>query len=119
MQFAAQPLPTDDKDPVAEAKHETAPDKRQEPTFHVPDFTDFQEAHQPKSNLELLRAYGVFTMCQIRPLVTHADSLLSLSKKVLGQSITNGIVRETFFAHFCAGELAVCCCALAVTTDQS
>ena len=100
VQFSAQPLPTDDKDPVVEAEHHTAPDHRQEASFHVPDFSDFKEAHQPKSNLELWRAYGVFTMCQIRPLVTHADSLLSLSKKVLGSKITNGIVNQTFFSHF-------------------
>ena len=105
MQFAAQPLPTDDKDPAAEAEHQTAPDHRQEPTFHVPDFSDFKEAHAAKSNTELLRAYGVFTMCQIRPLVTHADTLISLSNKVLGQTLTNGIINQTFFGHFCAGKL--------------
>lgn len=105
MQFAARPLPTEDADPTVEAQNHTAPDLRQEPTFHVPDFGNFEEAHQAKSNLELIRAYGVFTACQIRPIVKHADSLLTLSQKVLGSSITNWGVKKTFFAHFCAGKL--------------
>lgn len=103
-QFSAQPLPSDDVNPAEEAKHQTAPDLRQGPGFHVPDFSNFEEAHKPKSNLELVRAYGVFTTCQIRPIVKHADSLLDFTKKVLGANITYKLVRATFFGHFCAGE---------------
>ena len=105
VQYAARPLPTEDQDPVAEARQHTAPDLRQEPTFHVPDFGNFKEAHSAKSNLELIRAYGVFTACHIRPIVNHADSLLNFSQKVLGTNITNALVRKTFFAHFCAGRM--------------
>lgn len=103
-QFSAQPLPSDDVNPVQEAKHQTAPDHRQEKSFHVPDFSNFEEAHKPKSNLELVRAYGVFTTCQIRPIVKYADTLLGFTKKVLGANITYNLVRATFFGHFCAGE---------------
>lgn len=42
--------------------------------------------------------------CQFRPLVQHADQLLGLSNKMLGQTITNFVVRKTFFNHFCAGK---------------
>ena len=103
MQFSAQPLPSQDANPEEEAKHETAPDHRQEPAFSPPDFSNFQEAHKPKTNLELIRAYGIFTTCQIRPIVQHADTLLDFTKKVLGSTITYGLVRATFFGHFCAG----------------
>ena len=107
VQFSAQPLPSDDVNPVEEAKHQTAPDHRQEKEFHVPDFSNFQEAHKPKSNLELVRAYGVFTTCQIRPIVKHADTLLAFTKKVLGANITYNLVRATFFGHFCAGRAQI------------
>ena len=92
MQFSAQPLPSQDANPVEEAKYETAPDHRQEALFHPPDFSNFQEAHKPKSNLELIRAYGIFTTCQIRPIVQHADTLLDYTKKVLGSTITYALV---------------------------
>lgn len=103
MQFSAQPLPSQDANPEEEAKYKTAPDHRQESAFHPPDFSNFEEAHKPKSNLELIRAYGIFTTCQIRPIVQHADTLLEFTKKVLGSTITYGLVRATFFGHFCAG----------------
>ncbi len=34
----------------------------------------------------------------------HADTLLKWSKKMLGSTIVNGIVRHTFFHQFCAGK---------------
>ena len=108
MQFSAQPLPSQDANPEEEAKYKTAPDHRQEAAFHPPDFSNFQEAHKPKSNLELIRAYGIFTTCQIRPIVQHADTLLEYTKKVLGSTITYGLVRATFFGHFCAGRTSPC-----------
>lgn len=107
VQVSAQPLTSHDDNPVEDLKNETAPDHRQKPTFRLPDFSNFQEAHKPKSNLELIRAYGIFTVCQIRPIVQHADTLLDFTKKVLGSTITYGLVRKTFFGHFCAGKSIV------------
>ena len=40
---------------------------------------------------------------QIKPLVDNADGLLKWSKRLLGEPIVNGILRRTFFRHFCAG----------------
>ena len=40
----------------------------------------------------------------MRPLVEHADTLLKWSKKVLGSTVVNAIVRHTFFHQFCAGK---------------
>ena len=68
---------------------------------------NFEEAHKPKSLFELVRAYGVFTTCQIRPIVQNADKLLNFTKKILGANITYNLVRGTFFGHFCAGVLAI------------
>lgn len=43
-------------------------------------------------------------MCRIRPIVEHADTLLAVSKRVLGSTIVNSVVRHTFYKHFVAGE---------------
>lgn len=51
---------------------------------------------------------------QIKPVVNNADALLKLSKKVLGSTIVNGVVKRTFFRHFCAGEARLHYIALAL-----
>ena len=77
--------------------------------FHQPliNFTDTSLAHGSKSTFELLRSIAVFKLCRIPLLVTHAESLLNLSTKILGRTITNSLVRHTFFNHFCAGTNSV------------
>ena len=35
----------------------------------------------------------------------HADTLLKWSKKILGSTVINAIVRHTFFHQFCAGKV--------------
>ena len=44
---------------------------------------------------------GVYT--QIQPLVQHADTVLKWSKRLLSSTVVNGVVKRTFFRHFCAG----------------
>ena len=41
---------------------------------------------------------------QVRPLVCNADLLLRLSKRVLGTTLTNALLRPTFYKQFVAGE---------------
>ena len=41
---------------------------------------------------------------QFQPLVKHADTVLNLSKRIVGSTLVNFGVKHTFFAHFCAGE---------------
>lgn len=77
---------------------------RPPPEKPLPDFNSPRAAYATKSLSALLRALGVFRLAQFRPLVARADSLVRLSYSVLGQAITNSILRNTFFAHFCAGE---------------
>lgn len=68
------------------------------------DFTRVENAFKTKSNIEIIRAYAVFSTCLIPPLVNNATSLLSFSNKVFGKSITNFVMKLTFFGHFCGGE---------------
>lgn len=67
-------------------------------------FDDPQEAFKAKSNMDLVRSLAVFQMCRIQPLVDNADALLHVSKRILGSTLVNGIVRNTFYKHFVAGK---------------
>jgi hypothetical protein len=68
-------------------------------------FDDPQLAFAAHSNLQILRSLAVFSACSIKPLVKHADTCLAWSKKVFGAGLVNGVVKRTFFKHFCAGGL--------------
>lgn len=77
------------------------------PTEDQQDVISFQETErifQPKSSLELLRAYGVFRVCQWPWLVKQSENLVKLAYKFPGKKVTNDLLRATFFGHFCAGE---------------
>ena len=67
-------------------------------------FDDPQEAFRAKSNMDLVRSLAVFQMCRVRPLVDHADAVLSWSKRLFGTTLVNGVVRHTFYKHFVAGK---------------
>ena len=70
------------------------------------DFDDVTHSFKSKTDAELLRALLVFRVCTIRPIVRHADSLLSLSQSVLGRRLTHALLKRSFFAQFVAGETA-------------
>lgn len=70
-------------------------------------FSDSSSAHSSKNTFDILRAIAVFQACRIKPLIKHAEGLLNLSTKVFGSTITNTVVKHTFFNHFCAGEDSV------------
>ena len=42
-------------------------------------------------------------LAQVKPFVKNASTLLRWSKRVLSDALVNGIVKRTFFAHFCGG----------------
>lgn len=67
-------------------------------------FADPVVSFKTKSSFDLVRSVVVFKICQIKPLIARADQLLKLSYRLLGQNLTNGILRLSFFDHFCAGE---------------
>lgn len=66
---------------------------------------------QAKSTVEILRSLAVFRACRIQPLVTHADSVIAWSKRVLGARLTNFGIRHSFYAQFVAGESIEACAA--------
>jgi len=68
------------------------------------DFDDVSSSFAVKTDYEILRSIIVFRFCRIEFFVKNANRLLKLGDKILGQKITNYILRKTFFAHFCAGE---------------
>lgn len=70
----------------------------------IPDFNDTQAAYESQSNLQLFRAALVFQLCRIPPLVKHALPLLRLTRRVVGDTVTDTLLRATLFGHFCAGE---------------
>jgi len=68
------------------------------------DFDDVQVSFATKSTAELVRAYAVFQLSAINPLVRYSRQLLDLSYAVAGKAVTEWLLRQTFFGHFCAGE---------------
>jgi|UPI000581A838 proline dehydrogenase len=70
----------------------------------MPDFNDAEAAYESKTNPELIRAMLSFGLCQIPILVRYSERLLKLGRKIVGDTITDGILKQTLFGHFCAGE---------------
>lgn len=68
------------------------------------DFDNAAAAYANHSNAAIIRSLAVFSLCSIQPLVKWADTVLRRMKMVLGKDFVNGIVKRTFFRHFCAGE---------------
>ena len=69
-----------------------------------PDFDDFEASFHTKSIIQLFRANFVYTIATSPFIVSHSDTLLSYSYKILGARFTNIFMKQTFFGHFCAGE---------------
>jgi proline dehydrogenase len=70
----------------------------------IPDFNDAKVAYEAKSNRELFVASLSFGLCRIPFLVQHAEGLLRATRKILGDTATNTLLKYTLFGHFCAGE---------------
>ena len=73
-------------------------------TPKVPDFSDSALAFSNASTMELFRGAAVLTACAQPWLVLGCESLLKLSKTILGERTTQAVLRHTVFAHFVAGE---------------
>ena len=67
-------------------------------------FNDSEASFRSKSIVELVRAYAVFKTCKIKFLVNNADRMIKSSYAILGEGITDAVLRRTFFGHFCAGQ---------------
>jgi proline dehydrogenase len=85
---------------------------RRQPFVHSPirafsapiDFSDTKLIFESKSTFSLVRAYFVFQSCRIQSIVDNAEKLLRASYSILGDTLTDKILKKTYFAHFCAGE---------------
>ncbi len=51
----------------------------------------------------VLCPHALALRAQIKPFVSNADVLLRWSKRLLPEALVHGIVKRTFFAHFCGG----------------
>ncbi|KAI3633954.1 hypothetical protein MIR68_007558 [Amoeboaphelidium protococcarum] len=67
---------------------------------------DHSIAYQSNSLGQLITSYLVFKACQIELLVSSSQTLLTMAKSVGLSSLSNWIVKRTFFAQFCGGENA-------------
>ncbi|KAJ3616096.1 hypothetical protein Zmor_012063, partial [Zophobas morio] len=67
------------------------------------DFNNFEKAYKHKTIAELVNALLVLRVCRVRKIVSNARYLVTLSYKILGETITNWILRKTFYKHFCGG----------------
>mmetsp|Transcript_23872 Transcript_23872/g.70469 ORF Transcript_23872/g.70469 Transcript_23872/m.70469 type:complete len:332 (-) Transcript_23872:1074-2069(-) len=70
----------------------------------IPDFNDPESTHGSKSVIELARAILIYQLCRFHPIVDNAESLMNLSSTVFGSTLTDLVMKTTFFKHFCAGE---------------
>ena len=72
---------------------------------HIPNFDATRcRPHKNKSMTELVQSLVVFQLCQFQPLVQHGEKLLAVTRKILGDKMTDSLVRHTFFPQFCGGE---------------
>ena len=70
----------------------------------LPDFRNTKLAYDSKATTELVRAALCLRLCRLPYLVENAENILNMSRSILGGTITDAVVRSTFFRHFCAGE---------------
>ncbi|KAM4054077.1 proline dehydrogenase 1, mitochondrial isoform 1-T1 [Anomaloglossus baeobatrachus] len=67
-------------------------------------FDNTQEAYKSKATWELLRSMVVFWLCSVDALVDRNQQILQLSKKLLGQTLFEAMMKMTFYGQFVAGE---------------
>ena len=70
----------------------------------VLDFEDFQKAFRAKSTSEIIRALLVYKICSIDSLVGNNQKLIQISRKLLGKTGFELLMKNTFYGHFVAGE---------------
>ncbi|KAG7318176.1 hypothetical protein KOW79_017931 [Hemibagrus wyckioides] len=71
--------------------------------IHV-DFEQTKEAYKSKGTTELLRGLLVFKLCSYDFLVDRNKEIMDLSKKLLGQTMFEKLMKMTFYGQFVAGE---------------
>jgi proline dehydrogenase len=69
----------------------------------IPDFSNAHAAYAHQSTAALYRSLLTFSICQVPLLVRHAEPLLSVTRRLLGDTWTDRLLQMTLFGHFCAG----------------
>ncbi|EGD79600.1 proline oxidase [Salpingoeca rosetta] len=101
---AAGQAPTPAVDPTSAPPHDTGAPAHATMSADKLDFSDPSQAFQTKSLYDLVLAYGVLKLCTVRQIVENAGPLYKKTRAVFGARLVDGIVKGTFFRHFCAGE---------------
>ena len=70
-------------------------------------FSNTRQVYQSQSTTNLARAALVFRLCSSPRLVHNSAYLISRSYSIFGEKITNLVLKNTFFGHFCGGETAL------------
>ncbi|XP_067638840.1 proline dehydrogenase 1, mitochondrial isoform X1 [Eurosta solidaginis] len=67
-------------------------------------FNDPVAAFKSKTTWELIRAYLVYTVCSIEPVVENNLKIMKFFNTVLGDKLFTMLMKATFYGHFVAGE---------------
>ncbi|XP_018330006.1 proline dehydrogenase 1, mitochondrial isoform X2 [Agrilus planipennis] len=67
-------------------------------------FENAEAAFKSKTNLELIRAYIVYTLCSFDYLVQNNMKLMKMTRSILGDRLFIALMKATFYGHFVAGE---------------
>uniref|UniRef100_A0A0A9XTJ3 Proline dehydrogenase n=1 Tax=Lygus hesperus TaxID=30085 RepID=A0A0A9XTJ3_LYGHE len=67
-------------------------------------FNDIETAFASKSMKELMQGYLIFSLCSIRYLTANGPKLYNIVHRTFGTTITNFLIKYTFFNYFCLGQ---------------
>nr|XP_036227852.1 proline dehydrogenase 1, mitochondrial isoform X7 [Bactrocera oleae]XP_036227853.1 proline dehydrogenase 1, mitochondrial isoform X7 [Bactrocera oleae] len=67
-------------------------------------FNDPIASFKSKTTWELIRAYLVYTVCSIEPVVENNLKLMKIANTLLGDKLFTMLMKATFYGHFVAGE---------------
>ncbi|KAJ3417232.1 hypothetical protein HDV05_006438 [Chytridiales sp. JEL 0842] len=65
---------------------------------------DVVRPYRDKSTFDLLNSYAVFKLCGVKPLVDYSEEIFEIADKLRVTPLVHGVVKNTFFRHFCGGE---------------
>lgn len=67
-------------------------------------FENSEIAFKSKSTADLIRGWFVFQLCSISPLVNNQQTIMKISRNILGKRLFNILMKSTLYGHFVAGE---------------
>ncbi|XP_004536697.1 proline dehydrogenase 1, mitochondrial isoform X2 [Ceratitis capitata] len=67
-------------------------------------FNDPIAAFKSKTTWELIRAYLVYTVCSIEPVVENNLKIMKITRALIGDRLFALLMKSSFYGHFVAGE---------------